>query len=86
MACRLVGIFFGIFLTGPLRTQFNEILIEIYTLPFKKMYLKMPSGKSRPFCLGLNVCLYSILTCITMTSLVSQIIGYLIICLNACSH
>ena len=44
----------GILLIGPLRTNFREILIEIYKFPFKKMYLKMSSGKSRPFCLGLN--------------------------------
>ena len=29
--------------------------IEIDTFSFKKMYLKMSSGKWRPFCLGLNV-------------------------------
>ena len=45
----------GILLTGPLGTNFNEILIEIHTFPFKKMHLKMSSGKWRPFCLGLNV-------------------------------
>ena len=45
----------GILLTGTLGTNFNEILIEIYTLSFKKMHLKMSSGKWRPFCLSLNV-------------------------------
>ena len=40
---------------GPLRTNFSEILIEIRTFSFKKMYMKMLSGKWRPFCLGLNV-------------------------------
>ena len=34
----------GILLIGPVGTNFNEILIEIYTLSFKKMHLKMSSG------------------------------------------
>ena len=45
----------GILLIGPLRTNFSEMLIEIRTFSFKKMHLKMSSGKWRPFCLGLNV-------------------------------
>ena len=45
----------GILLIGPLGTNFNEILSEIHTFSFKKMCLKMSSGKCRPFCLGLNV-------------------------------
>ena len=45
----------GILLVGPLGTNFSEILIEILTFSFKKMHLKMSSGKWRPFCLGLNV-------------------------------
>ena len=36
----------------------SEILIEIYTFPFKKMHLKMSSGKWRPSCLGLNVLIH----------------------------
>ena len=44
----------GILLIGPLGTNFSEILIEINTFSFKKMRLKMPSAKWRPFCLGLN--------------------------------
>ena len=43
-----------ILLNGPLGTNFNEILIEIYTFSFKKIYLKMSPGKWQPFCLGLN--------------------------------
>ena len=39
----------------PPGTNVSEILIEIYTLSFKKMYLKMSSAKWRPFGLGLNV-------------------------------
>ena len=46
---------YGILLIWPLGTNFTEILIEIYTFSFKKMHLKMLSGKCRPFCLGLNV-------------------------------
>ena len=45
----------GILLTGPLGTNFSEILIEILTSSFKNMHLKMSSGKWQPFCLGLNV-------------------------------
>ena len=45
----------GMLLIGPLRTNFNEMLIKIHTFSFKKMHLKMSSGKWRPFCLGLNV-------------------------------
>ena len=45
----------GILLIGPLGTNFSEILIEIHTFSFKKMHLKMSSGKWPPFCLGLNV-------------------------------
>ena len=45
----------GILLIGHLGNNFNEILIKIYTFSFKKMHLKMSSGKWRPFCLSLNV-------------------------------
>ena len=45
----------GIYLTGPLETNFNEILIEIDIFSFTKMHLEKSSGKWRPFCLGLNV-------------------------------
>ena len=45
----------GILLDGPLRANVNEILIKIYTFSFKKMHLKMLSGKWWPFCLGLYV-------------------------------
>ena len=47
-----------ILLIGPLGTNFSEILIKIHAFSFKKMYLKMSSGKWRPFCLGLNVLSY----------------------------
>ena len=45
----------GILLIGPLGTNFSEILIEIHTFSLEKVYLKMSSGKWRPFSLGLNV-------------------------------
>ena len=45
----------GILLIRPLATDFSEILITIETFSFKKMHLKMPSAKCRPFCLDLNV-------------------------------
>ena len=45
----------GILLIGPLGTNFSEIIIKIQTFSFKKIHLKMSSGKCLPFCLGLNV-------------------------------
>ena len=45
----------GILLIGPLGTNFNETSIEIHTFSFKKIHLKLSSGKWRPFCLGHNV-------------------------------
>ena len=44
-----------ILLIRPLGTNFSEISIEFHTFSFKKMHLKMSSGKCRPSCLGLNV-------------------------------
>ena len=41
-----------ILLTGPLETNFSEILIEVHTFSFKEIHLKMSSGKWRPFCLS----------------------------------
>ena len=45
----------GILLMEPLGTNHSEMIMEIHTFSFKKMHLKIPSGKCRPFCLGLNV-------------------------------
>ena len=42
-------------LIEPLGTNFGEILIEIYKFSFKKVHLKMPYGKWRPFYFGLNM-------------------------------
>ena len=47
----------GILLIGPLGANFSEILMEII-FSFKKMLLKVSSGKWRPFCLGLNELMY----------------------------
>ena len=45
----------GLLLIGPQGTNFNGILFEYQTFSFKKMHLKMSSGKRWLFCLGLNV-------------------------------
>ena len=45
----------GMLLIGSLGTNFNETSIEIHIFSFKKIHLKLSSGKWRPFCLGLNV-------------------------------
>ena len=45
----------NILLIWPLGTNFSEIFIETLPFSFKKMHLKMSSGKWRPPCLGLNV-------------------------------
>ena len=39
----------GILLIGPLRTNFSEVLIEIYTFSFKRVHLKRSHGKLRAF-------------------------------------
>ena len=44
-----------ILLVVPLGTKFSKILIAIYMFSFKKMHLKLSSGKWRPFSLSLNV-------------------------------
>ena len=44
----------GILLIRSLETNFSEMFIKIHTLSFKKIHLKMSSGKWSPFCLGLN--------------------------------
>ena len=43
----------GILSTGPLRTHFSEIFIEIHIAPFRKMHLNV-SVKWQPFCLSVN--------------------------------
>ena len=57
----------GLVLIGPLGTNVSEILFEIYKFSFKKMRLKMLSGKWRPYCLGLNVSTLHMLNCLEDT-------------------
>ena len=45
----------GILVIKLLGTNPSEIVIETLIFPFKKMHLKMSSGKCQPWCLGLNV-------------------------------
>ena len=45
----------GVLLIRPLETNFSEIFIAIHSFSFKRMHLKMSSGKWRPSCFGLNV-------------------------------
>ena len=44
----------GILLIGPLEINLSEILMEINTVSFNEMHLKMSSAKWRLFRLGLN--------------------------------
>ena len=62
----------GILLNRPLRTNFNEILIEILTFSFIKMRLKVSSAKWRPFCLGLNVLTHSCVCLHTMPQFIQS--------------
>ena len=48
----------GILLVGLLETNFSKIWIVSFSFPFKKMHLKISSGKWRPFCLSLNVLIF----------------------------
>ena len=50
----------GILSIGPLGTNFSEIWIEVHTVSFKKIHLKMSSGKWRPCCLDLNVLTWAV--------------------------
>ena len=45
----------GILLIRPLGTNFSEIFTKIYTFSFKKIHLKMSSGKWQPSCFCLNL-------------------------------
>ena len=45
----------GILLIGPLGTNFSDMLADIITFSFKKMYLNVSSAKWGPFCFGRNV-------------------------------
>ena len=77
MACRLDGcqaiIWTNalILLIGTSGTNSSEILIEIHTLSFKKMHLKMSSGKWQPFCHGRNVLNWNVKCSTTPTLLIT---------------
>ena len=58
----------GILLIGTRGTNFNEISIKIHEFSFKKIHLKMSSGKWRPSCLGLNVLMWCTLFRLTRPS------------------
>ena len=47
---------------GPLRKSFRESRIEIQNFSFKKMHLKIPSVKWRPFCPGCDELIYDALS------------------------
>ena len=53
----------GILLIRTLGTNFSDFLSEIQAFSFKKMHLKMSSGKWRPSCLGLSVLIRLFLSC-----------------------
>ena len=59
----------GILLIEPIGTTFNEILIEMHTLSFRKMHLKMSSAKWRSFCLGLDVLINKVVKSVMDVSL-----------------
>ena len=68
----------GILSIRTLGTNFSEILIYIDTFSFKKMYLKMSSGKRRPFSFSLNVLtrpVFSKLQCVPHRSLLIRSYG-----------
>ena len=53
--------------TGTLEINSSQILFDIQFFSFKKIHLKMSSGKCRQFCVGLNVLTSTI--CVTFVSL-----------------
>ena len=65
----------GILLIGPLGTNFSEILIEIRTFSFKKMFLKVSSAKWRPFCFSLNVLKWTHAQLWTHKNSISRLMG-----------
>ena len=42
----------GLLTSGPLKTNFGEILIKMQNFPFTKMHIKISSAIWRPFCPG----------------------------------
>ena len=89
------GLSSGLLVIGPLGTNFNEISIEIDTFLFKKMHLKMSSGKWRPFCRGFNVLnplkdpcekCACICICVALYLLVNKLLSYVILMYTWCGH
>ena len=72
----------GILLIGPLGANFSEILIEILTFSFKKMWFKVSSAKWRPFCLGLNVLIILPSPLANSTRWKEALYHFLILCLH----
>ena len=70
----------GLLLIGPLGKNFSEILIKILTFSLKKMRLKVSSAQRRPFCLGLNVLNF----CVISSS--CSIIIFRTYCTLECNH
>ena len=50
----------GILWIESVETIFSEILIKIHAFSFRKMHLKMSSGKWLPSCLGINVLIIAV--------------------------
>ena len=67
----------GILVIRPLGTKFHEILIEFLTFSFKKMRLKVSSAKWRPFCLGLNMLIF---TCVSTNERAVRRVGTVDLC------
>ena len=57
----------GILLIWPLGTNYSDMLIEIHTVSFRKIHLKMLSAKWQPFCLSLNELKYTTSHCLFST-------------------
>ena len=52
---------YGVLLFGLSGKKLSEIWMKRQQFSFRKMYMKMPSAKWRPFCLDLNLLIYSTL-------------------------
>ena len=75
----IIWTYAGILLIGTLGTNVSEILIECHSFSFKKMHIKMSSGKWRPSCLGLNVLMW-LITRYRITDLHQHWLGRAIAC------
>ena len=64
----------GILFIGPLGTKFSEILIEIYTFPFKKNVLENVVCEMASICLGLNMLILVVRTHIRQDYLIGTVV------------